>query len=137
MSDSCPFCRIVAGERDAFRVYEDDDTLGFLDHAPAVEGHALVVPKRHVAGLADMDEATTAATFTAARRVALALEAALDADGSSLFYSSGAAAGQDVFHAHVHVFPRHEDDPVSFVPSRDSLDAAEGGDLAARVRDEL
>lgn len=136
-SDSCVFCRIVAGEADAFRVYEDDQTVGFLDHEPAIEGHTLVVPRDHLPRLEDIDEEAFTAMFAAARRVALALEAALDADGVSLFHSSGAAAGQDVFHAHVHVLPRHDDDTVTFAPSRTRLDPATAKDLTARIREEL
>lgn len=137
MTEPCVFCRIIDGKTDAFRVYEDEETLAFLDHNPAIKGHTLVVPKKHRSGLTDMSESMTASLFTTARRVAAAAETALDADGVSLFHSSGAAAGQDVFHAHVHLLPRYEGDPINFAPSRQRLANADGEGLATRIRDEL
>lgn len=137
MSEPCVFCRIVDGTAEAHRIYEDEETLAFLDHEPAVQGHTQVIPKVHRQGLVDMSEEETAAVFTTARRVAAALETALEADGISLFQSSGAAAGQDVFHAHVHLLPRYEDDEISFAPSRRPLSYADAEGLVTRVRDEI
>ena len=128
----CPFCDIVAGEASAVRVYEDETTLAFLDIAPVAAGHTLVVPKRHRETLTDMDAETTAEVFGTARRVAGAIEAALEPDGLSLVQANGEAAGQEVFHAHVHLLPRQADDDVRVRWPAGDLEA--GAEVAASIR---
>lgn len=133
-SEDCAFCAIVGGEQPAHRVYEGEDAVAFLDVNPVARGHTLVVPREHHETLTDMDQETTEATFAAARTVAEAVESALDPDGLNLVQSSGGAAGQDVFHVHVHLIPRHEGDGVSFAPSRREFDEEEGERVAAEIR---
>lgn len=129
MTDDCVFCGIVDGEIPNHTVYEDDDVLAFLDVNPVVEGHVLVIPKEHHERVTDMDAETTAAVFDTAREVATAVESGLEPDGFNLFQTNGAAAGQEVFHAHVHVLPRWSDDDVEFSFPRHEL----GDDEAERV----
>lgn len=133
----CVFCAIVAGEEPAHRVYEDSHTLAFLDSAPATTGHALVVPKPHRETLTDVEGELVADVFRTVRRVAAALESAYDPDGVSVVQSNGVAAGQDVFHAHVHVVPRYEDDAVALDWSHEELPAETGRDVASAIRHEL
>jgi histidine triad (HIT) family protein len=137
MSDDCVFCAIVDGELPSYDVYEDDDALAFLDANPVAEGHTLVVPKAHRERLTDMDAHETAAVFDAAREVAGAVEAAVDPDGYNLFQTNGAAAGQEVFHSHVHVVPRYEDDDVTlgFEPGDLAEERAEA--VRESIREEL
>lgn len=102
---SCLFCAIVAGDIPSRQVYADDQAIAFLDIAPWHVGHTLVVPRRHVDDLlADPDALTAIAPAIAA--TSRLLVARLAADGVNLVSSSGAAAGQEVFHLHVHVVPR-------------------------------
>jgi histidine triad (HIT) family protein len=136
-ADDCVFCSIVAGEAPAHRVYEDEDAVAFLDVNPVARGHTLVVPRDHHATLSAMPAETTAATFSAARTVAEGIEATVDPAGLNLVQSNGAAAGQDVFHVHVHLIPRSEDDGVSFAPSRGSLTEGEGETVAEEIREGL
>ena len=89
MGEDCIFCGIVAGDLPSYDLYEDDEVLAFLDVNPAAEGHALVVPKEHHERVTDFDAETTAAVFTVARRVAAAMDAALDPDGFNLFQTNG------------------------------------------------
>ncbi|HOB04959.1 MAG TPA: HIT domain-containing protein [Propionibacteriaceae bacterium] len=110
MADSCLFCRIVAGHIPSRRVYEDDHAIAFLDIQPWHRGHTLVIPRRHV------DDAL--ADPTALEEIAPAVIAAgnllrerLEADGMNLLANTGATAGQEVFHLHVHLVPRYADDP--------------------------
>jgi histidine triad (HIT) family protein len=133
----CEFCSIVAGESDAHVVHRGDEAVAFLDIYPAVPGHTLVAPSVHREGLFDLSEDEAAAMFRTVRTVAVAQQAALDADGVSVFQSSGAAAGQDVMHVHAHVIPRFEDDHIHFAPSRSSLTDEEGEDVAAALANEL
>ncbi|MFT3887122.1 MAG: HIT family protein [Arachnia sp.] len=106
----CLFCRIVAGEIPARKVYEDDASFAFLDIAPWQRGHTLVIPKRHVADvLADDD--VLAEVAPAVARVGRLLKERLGADACNVLSNAGAASGQEVFHAHVHILPRWSDNP--------------------------
>jgi histidine triad (HIT) family protein len=106
----CIFCKIVAGDIPSRRIYSDDHAYAFLDVGPWHRGHSLVVPRRHVPDLISADPALTEIA-PAVERVARLLVERLDADGVNVLSSSGAAAGQEVFHLHVHVVPRYADEP--------------------------
>ena len=108
----CLFCKIVAGEIPSTRVDEDDRTVAFMDINPATRGHALVIPREHYRDLQDVPADELAATVVAAQRLAGRVRDRLDADGINLLNSCGAAAWQTVFHFHVHVIPRYDDDPL-------------------------
>jgi histidine triad (HIT) family protein len=137
MAEDCPFCAIVAGDAPAYRVYEDEDTVAFLDIDPVSRGHTLVVPRDHYETLTEVPDGTTEATFSTARTVAEAVEGGLEPAGLNLVQSNGEAAGQDVFHVHVHLIPRSEDDGITFAPSRRDMDEREATAVAAEIRDEL
>lgn len=109
---NCLFCKIVAGELPALVVAEDERTLAFMDINPATRGHALVVPRRHVPDLLTVDPEDLAACAATAQRLAARAKESLGAAGVNLLNSCGAAAWQTVFHFHVHVIPRYEDDPL-------------------------
>ena len=111
MSD-CVFCALVAGEREASVVYEDDRLLGFMDLHPVNPGHVLLVPKEHATAMADVDEDTGAHVFRIAMRMQQAIRRSdVRCEGINLFVADGEAAFQDVFHFHLHVIPRFEGDP--------------------------
>ena len=131
-NDGCVFCRLIAGELEASVVYEDARIVALMDIQPVTAGHALVMPRAHSASLAELDPADGAQMFRVAQLAAAALrDSGLRCDGVNLFLADGAAAGQDVFHVHLHVFPRFEGDgfglvlpPDHTVRSRAELDAA-------------
>ncbi|MEY2846137.1 MAG: hypothetical protein RL076_1683 [Chloroflexota bacterium] len=106
------FTRIVNGEIPAAKVYEDADTLAFLDINPASRGHTLVICKAEIATLTKLSDAQLIATARTTQRVAAAVQQALQADGFNIVQSNGAAAGQEVFHYHVHIIPRWTNDGV-------------------------
>jgi len=101
------FARIVRGEAPAYRVYEDDWTLAFMDLMPQADGHTLVVPKQGAMDLFDADPIALGRTIQTTQIVARAVKLAFSADGIMIAQLSGAAAGQTVFHLHFHVLPRH------------------------------
>lgn len=110
-SKSCIFCRIGRGQAEASVVYDDALVLAFLDVHPVSTGHALVVPKVHASGLAGLDPESGARMFAVGRRLALALRGGEGGvDGVNLHLADGEAAGQTVFHAHLHVIPRRVGD---------------------------
>lgn len=110
-------------------VYEDPLLIGFLDINPVNEGHLLIAPRSHVQDLADLPRGTLAAMATLAQRLAAGLRlSGLRCEGVNLFYADGEAAGQEVFHSHLHVIPRYGGDPFQITsdwdspPSRSTLD---------------
>ena len=109
----CIFCKIVAGEIPAAKVYEDDLTVAFMDIGQVNPGHVLVASKRHAVTVLDLTPEEAAAVMQTAQRVAAAVQTAFAPDGISLFQANGAAGGQTVFHFHLHVLPRHEGDGVA------------------------
>jgi histidine triad (HIT) family protein len=108
----CVFCKIVVGELPARFLYTDASVVSFLDVAPATRGHALVVPRAHRRDLWEIGDDELLAVSLVARKVAGALRDVLAAPGMWLHHVSGEAAGQDVFHYHLHLIPRYEDDTV-------------------------
>jgi histidine triad (HIT) family protein len=115
----CLFCGIVAGDVPAQIVDSDEHTVAFMDISPATKGHALVVPREHSADLMDVSDDELERTMVAARRLARRIDETLKPDGLNILNSCRPAAWQTVFHFHVHVVPRYEDDPLElpWVPS--------------------
>jgi histidine triad (HIT) family protein len=110
----CIFCAIVAGDAPAHRIHEDEHVVAFMDIAPVGDGHLLIVPKAHSENLLDTDPAALAAVMSLSRRLAQALKRALAPDGIGVHQLNGAAAGQTVFHYHMHLIPRNHGDPIAF-----------------------
>ena len=106
----CLFCKIVAREIPASVVYEDSETLSFLDINPVNPGHTLVIPKKHATDVFEIDEASWGAVMQVVRKVAHAIERSLSPLGINLAMNNRKGAGQVIFHAHVHVMPRFEGD---------------------------
>jgi histidine triad (HIT) family protein len=133
MSD-CVFCRIVARQIPATVVHEDEHALAFMDIGQVNPGHVLVALKAHAENVYALEDAQAAAVFRTAARVARAIRAAFQPQGLSVYQANGKAAGQTVFHFHVHLVPRHEDDGMSLTwpvknPPREKLD-----EYAAKIR---
>jgi histidine triad (HIT) family protein len=105
---ACAFCDIIASRVPAYRVYEDDEALAFLDHHPLLPGHVLVVPKTHYETLGDLPAAEVGPFFLVVQRLAVAVEKAMHADGS--FVAANIRISQSVPHLHVHVVPRKKGD---------------------------
>jgi histidine triad (HIT) family protein len=140
MSEDCIFCSIVAGDIPARVVYEDDETLAFLDANPLAPGHTLVIPRAHHERLTDLDDDTVSAVFQALYDLTGAVEAGVDADGSNVAFNNGEAAGQEVPHVHGHIIPRFENDggsPVHAVAGeRPDLSDDELDDIAADIQND-
>ena len=102
---SCIFCRIVVGQAPCLKIYEDERVLSFMDLNPASDGHALVITKEHAESLFDVSEEALAAVGLASRKIAGALRETLRPDGLRVFQLNGRAAGQTVFHYHIHLVP--------------------------------
>ena len=104
----CIFCKIIAGEIPSYTIYEDDDFRVFLDVNPASKGHALIVPKVHYANLYDIDEEVVAKAMKLAKKLAIRMTDVLGCDGFNILQNNNEAAGQTVFHFHIHLIPRYK-----------------------------
>lgn len=107
---NCIFCKIANGEIPSTTLYEDEDFRVILDLGPATRGHALLLPKNHFANLFELDDETAQKAILVAKKMAGKMKDALGADGFNLVQNNGGAAGQTVFHFHMHLIPRYEND---------------------------
>ena len=137
----CIFCDIIRGQAPASLVYADEQVIAFMDIQPVLAGHLLVIPRAHAASLAELDPETGAHLFRVGMKLAAAMRrSALRCEGINFFLADGEAAGQDVFHVHLHILPRFQGDGFGFRfppgyldrPSREVLDAQ-----AAQIREAL
>jgi histidine triad (HIT) family protein len=128
----CIFCKIIAGELPAQIVEEDERTIAFMDINPATRGHLLVIPRAHSRNVLEISAEDLAATIASAQRMAQRVNQRLEPAGINLLNACGSAAWQTVFHFHIHVIPRYEDDPLKlpWVPAPGDPD-----EIAAVARD--
>ena len=136
MASDCLFCGIVAGDVPAQIVDSDEHTVAFMDISPATRGHALVVPREHTADLMEVSDDDLARTMAAARRLARRIDEVLDPDGFNILNSCRPAAWQTVFHYHLHIVPRYEDDPLKLPWIPEGGDEQEIAEIAERIRGE-
>jgi histidine triad (HIT) family protein len=122
---SCAFCDIVAGDAAAEVIYTNATTVAFLDNTAVTTGHTLVIPRTHVADIWDISAADVTAVMATAHRVAHLIRASLNPDGLTLFQANRPAGWQDVFHFHLHVVPRFQDDRLSRPWTAEFADRAE------------
>ncbi len=134
--EDTPFAKIIRREIPADIVYEDAETLAFLDIRPNVPGHTLVIPKKSVRNIFDTDDATLAAVMRTVRKIAPAVRDAVGASGVHINSNHEAAAGQIVFHLHFHIIPRHDRNEFHFWPEK-SYAEGEKEKIAKSIRDAL
>jgi histidine triad (HIT) family protein len=108
MSEKCVFCKIARKEASASVVYEDAEIMAFMDIRPVSEGHTLIIPKKHCVDIFDTPEELLGAAHKVTKKIAAAVKKATKADGISIVQQNGKAAGQEIFHLHIHVIPRFE-----------------------------
>ena len=132
--DDCIFCKIANGEIPSATVYEDSICRVILDVNPANKGHALIMPKEHFDNIYSMDAETAAKIFTIATEVAKAQKAELNPDGLNILQNNGEAAGQTVFHFHMHLVPRYIKDNVTMTWVPGKADTEELSTLSKALR---
>ncbi len=111
---SCIFCQIANGNAQAKIVYQDNDVIAFLDINPLAPGHTLVIPKKHIQNVFEMDDDLLHHIFTVAKQIAENMRKNLGAEGVNFLQSNGEAAEQSVFHFHLHIIPRWKNDGLDF-----------------------
>jgi histidine triad (HIT) family protein len=132
--DDCIFCKVLEGEIPAQIVDEDEHTVALLDINPWTRGHAVVIPRRHARDLLEISDGELANVASAAKRLAARMRERLGCDGINLLNSTGQAAWQTIFHFHVHVIPRYEDDPLQLPTRPERADDDELAAVAGELR---
>ena len=106
--EDCIFCKIVNGEIPSYKIYEDDNFLAFLDISQVTKGHTLVIPKKHYQDIFEIDEKAMAETYTLVNKLAKKIVEKTGASGVNILNNNKEIAGQTVFHYHVHIIPRYD-----------------------------
>ena len=131
--DNCIFCKLANGEIPTATLYEDDDFRVILDAGPAAKGHALILPKEHYANLYELDDEVAAKVLPLAKKMITKLTDILGCDGYNLIQNNGEAAGQTVFHFHLHMIPRYKDDGVGLTWKMGELTEEDKNDILSRM----
>lgn len=134
--DNCIFCMIANGQIPSATVYEDEDFRAVLDIAPAHKGHVILLPKVHADNLYSLDDAVAAKALPVVKKIALALKKTTGCDGINVLQNNEPAAGQSVFHLHIHIIPRFDGDGILPVWPQGSYDEGEAAEWAARIASE-
>lgn len=132
--ESCIFCKIVRKQAPASIVYEDEVVMVFLDLRPLNIGHTLVIPKAHYVDIFDIPEKELSQVHKVAKQVSFAIKKATNADGISIIQQSGKAAGQDIFHLHVHVVPRFEGQKLPPFSELKEIERAKLDEMSKKIR---
>jgi histidine triad (HIT) family protein len=131
---NCIFCKVLAGEIPGEEIDSDERTITVMDINPATRGHAVVITRAHAADLFEIDDEDLLAAMRTTRRVAERMRATLHPAGFNILHNIGRAAWQSIFHFHVHVIPRYEDDPLQLPWVPDPADPAELARVAEQIR---
>lgn len=134
----CIFCQIINGSIPSSKIYEDEQVLAFLDISQTTPGHTLLIPKKHVKDLLEMDEQTASNTFSRLPMLARAVQKATKAEAMNIVNNNGSLAGQTVFHSHIHLLPRYShEDGLSIQYKTHEPDFKKLAQLAAKIQKEV
>ena len=135
--EDCIFCKIANGQIPSCTLYEDENFRVILDIAPAAKGHALILPKEHYGNVWQLGEAEAAKVMGIAAKVSEAQKKALGCDGINLLQNNGIAAGQSVFHFHMHLIPRYDEDGVMIPWETLSYEEGEAAKVCETIKEFL
>lgn len=137
VKDDCIFCKLANGVFKTASIYEDEEFNVILDNGPASYGHALVIPKQHFDNVYTMDEATGGKAYVLASKAAKVMKNELECDGINILQNNEEAAGQTVFHFHMHVIPRYKNDTVNLGWTPGRMDDAQISELLGKLKNKI
>lgn len=137
MEDKCIFCKIIVGEIPSNTIYEDENFKVFLDISPATRGHAVLIPKKHVENIYELEDEIASKALIVASKVAKAMKEELQCEGLNLLQNNGEVAGQTVFHFHIHLIPRYVHDTVHFNWKAEGYKEGEAVEIAQAIQSKL
>ena len=132
--ENCIFCKLANGDIPTATLYEDEDFRVILDASPASKGHALIIPKEHYANLYELSDELASKVLVLAKKMITKLTDILGCDGYNIVQNNGEAAGQTVFHFHLHMIPRSKDDGVGIGWKRGELTEEDKGELLSKIK---
>ncbi|MCK5027482.1 MAG: HIT domain-containing protein [Candidatus Pacebacteria bacterium] len=135
--ENCLFCNIIEGNVPSTKVYEDEHVYAFLDINPINVGHTLVIPKEHCADIHDIPEDTLQHIMSVVKKLSTAIKKSTELDGINISMNNGKAAGQIIFHSHIHIIPRFEKDGFEPWKSKREYKEGEAAKIAERIQEEL
>jgi histidine triad (HIT) family protein len=133
----CIFCKIVQKQATSSIIYEDEAVMVFLDIRPLNLGHTLIIPKTHYVDIFDIPPELLSRIYRVSKQIALVVKKATNADGISIIQQNGKAAGQDIFHLHVHVIPRFEGQKLQSFSELREVDRASLDEMAEKIKQQL
>lgn len=133
--ENCIFCKLANGDIPTATLYEDDDFRVILDAGPAAKGHALIIPKEHYANLYELSDELAAKVLVLAKKMITKLTDILGCDGYNIVQNNGEAAGQTVFHFHLHMIPRYKDDGVGVTWKVGELKEEDKEELLSKMKE--
>lgn len=131
--ENCIFCKLANGDIPTHTVYEDDYLRAIMDASPANKGHVIILPKSHATNIFELEETYVEKAFVLAKKIAIALKNLLKCDGINILQNNGEAAGQTVFHFHVHVIPRYNKDSCKITWTQGSYKDGEAAEFAKNI----
>lgn len=137
MDNNCIFCKLANGIIPTNSIYEDDNFNVILDASPAAKGHALIIPKEHCADLLEAPDSVLSEIMKTAKKVGNGIMKATGCDGINIMQNNREAAGQTVFHLHVHVIPRFIDDGIDFEYEHLELTDSDFSQMAKKISDSI
>lgn len=137
MSNNCIFCSIIGKEISSTTIYENEWVKAIMDISPANKGHVILISKQHCENIFDLEEEAAGEIFIVAKKVAVLLKEELKCDGINILQNNGKAAGQTVFHFHIHIIPRYDDDKVTIDWDHLSYQEGELKELGERLKEKL
>ncbi|MBR6359001.1 MAG: HIT family protein [Lachnospiraceae bacterium] len=135
--ENCIFCKIANGVIPSATIFENDDVRVIMDINPAAKGHAILLVKKHVANIFELDPDTAGRIFSVVPKVAAAIKKVTGCDGLNILQNNGTAAGQTVFHLHIHFIPRFENDKILMGWKPGSYADGEAAEIAAKIAAEI
>ena len=135
--ENCIFCKLANGDIPTATVYEDEYLRAIMDAAPANKGHIIILPKSHAADIYELNDEYVSRAFVLAKKLAVALKKLTGCDGVNILQNNGGAAGQTVFHFHVHVIPRFKNDDCTIVWKPTSYEDGEASEVAKKIAELL
>lgn len=135
--ENCIFCKLANGDIPTATVYEDEYLRAIMDAAPANNGHIIILPKSHASNIYELEDEYVSRAFVLAKKLAVALKKLTGCDGVNILQNNGEAAGQTVFHFHVHVIPRFKDDDCTIVWKPTSYEDGEASEVAKKIAELL
>ena len=133
--ENCIFCKIAGGDIPSATLYEDDEFKVIMDIEPASKGHALILPKDHYANLYEMPDELAAKAMVLAKKMISKMTEIVDCDGYNVLQNNGVAAGQTVFHFHMHLIPRYKDDQVTIPWKPGTLSEEVKADILSKIKE--